>query len=143
MNKASRGDGISAELFQILKDDAVESAALKMLGSLENSTVTTGLENVGFHSNRKEGQCQRKFKLPNNCSHLTFQQGNAQNHSNEASAVHKQNFKLDLEKVEEPDIKVPTFAGSQRKQGNSRKTSASLTMLQPLMCGSQQSVENS
>ena len=72
MNKASRGDGISAELFQILKDDAVESAALKMLGSLENSTVTTGLENVGFHSNRKEGQCQRKFKLPNNCSHLTF-----------------------------------------------------------------------
>ena len=40
--------------------------------------------------------------------------------------------KLDLEKAEEPDIKLPTSTGSQRKQGNSRKTSASLTMLKPL-----------
>ena len=30
MNKASGGDGIPVELFQILKDDAVESAALNM-----------------------------------------------------------------------------------------------------------------
>ena len=39
-----------------------------------------------------------------------------------------------LEKVEEPEIKLPTFAVSQRKQGNSRKTSTSvsLTMLKPL-----------
>ena len=46
----------------------------------------------------------------------------------------------DLEKVEEPVIKLPTFEGSQRKQGNSRKTfiSASLTILKPLLCGSQQ-----
>ena len=40
--------------------------------------------------------------------------------------------KLYLEKAEEPDIKLPTSTGSQRKQGNSRKTSASLTMLKPL-----------
>ena len=33
--------------------------------------------------------------------------------------------KLGLEKAEEPEIKLPTFAGSQRKQGNSRKTSTS------------------
>ena len=47
--------------------------------------------------------------------------------------------KLDLEKAEEPDIKLPTSTGSQRKQGNSRKTSpsASLTVLKPL-CGSRQ-----
>ena len=40
-----------------------------------------------------------------------------------------QKFKLDLEKAEEPEIKLPTFVGSWRKQGNSRKTpiSASLT----------------
>ena len=51
-------------------------------------------------------------------------------------------YKLDLEKAEEPEIKLATFAGSQRKQGNSRKTytSASLTMLKPL-CKSQ--LENS
>ena len=43
-------------------------------------------------------------------------------------------FKLDLEKAEKPEIKLPTFAGSLRKQGNSRKTSTyvSLTMLKPL-----------
>ena len=43
-------------------------------------------------------------------------------------------FKLDLEKAEEPGIKLPTFAGPGRKQRNSRKTStsASLTMLKPL-----------
>ena len=40
-----------------------------------------------------------------------------------------QMYKLDLEKAKEPDIKLPAFAGSQKKQGNSRKifTSASLT----------------
>ena len=30
-------------------------------------------------------------------------------------------YKLDLEKAEEPEIKLPTFIGSWRKQGNSRK----------------------
>ena len=46
MNKASGGDGISVELFKILKDDAV-----KVLHSnLENSAVATGLEKVSFHS---------------------------------------------------------------------------------------------
>jgi len=39
-------------------------------------------------------------------------------------------YKLDLEKAEEPEIKLPTSVESEKKQGNSRKTStASLTML--------------
>ena len=43
-------------------------------------------------------------------------------------------YKLGLEKAEEPEIKLPTSVGSQRKEGNSRKTStsASLTTLKPL-----------
>ena len=41
-----------------------------------------------------------------------------------------QMYKMGLEKTEEPEIKLPTFVGSQRKQGNS--TSASLTTLKPL-----------
>ena len=43
-------------------------------------------------------------------------------------------FKLDLEKAEEPEIKLPTFVGSLKKQGGSRKTSTSalLTMPKPL-----------
>ena len=43
-------------------------------------------------------------------------------------------YKMDLEKAEEPEIKLPTFTGSKRKQRNSRKTStsASLSMLKLL-----------
>ena len=43
-------------------------------------------------------------------------------------------FKLDLEKAEEPDIKLPTSAESLKKQENSIKTSTSalLTMPKPL-----------
>ena len=52
MNKASGGDGIPAELFQILKD----GAALDMPANLENSAVATGLEKVNFHPNPKERQ---------------------------------------------------------------------------------------
>ena len=69
MNKANRGDGIPVELFQILKD-AVK-VALNMLPNLENSAVATELEKVSFHSNLKERQCKRRFKLPHNCAHLT------------------------------------------------------------------------
>ena len=54
MNNASGSDGIPVELFQILKDDAVESAALSMPANLENSAVATGLEKVNFHSSAKE-----------------------------------------------------------------------------------------
>ena len=53
-NKASGDDGIPAELFQILKDDAAESAVLNMSANLENTAVATGLEKVSFHSNPKE-----------------------------------------------------------------------------------------
>ena len=48
-----------------------ESAALNMTANLENSAVATGLEKVNFHSNTKERKCQRMFKLPHNCNHLT------------------------------------------------------------------------
>ena len=71
MNKASGGDGIPDDLFQILKDDACENAALNMPANLENSAVATGLEKASFHSNSKERQCQTMLKLPYNCTHLT------------------------------------------------------------------------
>ena len=58
--------------------------------------------------------------------------------SKPASTVHElrtfQMFKLDLERAEEAEIKLPTSAGSSKKQENSRKTSISalLTMPKPL-----------
>ena len=56
MNKASGGDGMPVELFQMLKDDAVKVLpALNMPANFENSTVATGLEKVSFHSNPKKG----------------------------------------------------------------------------------------
>ena len=46
-------------------------------------------------------------------------------------------FKLDLEKAEEPEAKLPTSVGLLKKQENSRKTSTSalLTTPKPLTAG--------
>ena len=71
LNKASGGDGIPVELFQILKDDAV-----KVLHSICQQIWKTqqwpqDWKKVSFHSNPEERQCQRMLKLPHNCTHLT------------------------------------------------------------------------
>ena len=71
MNKASGGDRIPIELFQILKDDAV-----KVLHSICQQIWKTqqwpqDWKRSVFHSNPKERQCQRMLKLPYNCTHLT------------------------------------------------------------------------
>ena len=52
MKKAGGGNGIPAELFQIIKDEA--SAALSISANLENSAVATGLEKVNFHLSPKK-----------------------------------------------------------------------------------------
>ena len=65
MNKASGGNGIPVELFQILKM-MLESAAINMPANLVNSAVATSLKKVSFHCNPKERRCQRMFKLPHN-----------------------------------------------------------------------------
>ena len=67
MNKASGGDGIPAELFQILEDDAV-----KVLHSIcQQIWKTQQWPQVSFYSNPKERQCQRMVKRLHNCIHLT------------------------------------------------------------------------
>ena len=63
LNKATGGDGIPVEPFQILKDDA----ALNMPENLENSAVATGLEKVSFSFQ----SMPKMRKLPHNCAHLT------------------------------------------------------------------------
>ena len=105
-----------------------------MPANLENVAVTTGLERVSFHSNPKERQCQR-CSVSQLCS-FHMLQGYAQN---PPAWLHTwpenfQMYKLDLEKAEEPEIKLPRSAGSSRKQESSRKTSASalLTTSKPL-----------
>ena len=80
MNKASGGDGIHTELFQILKDDAVKCCT-QYVSKFGKPAVATGLEKVSFHFNPKERRCQRMYKLPYNCTRFTCQQGNAQSPS--------------------------------------------------------------
>ena len=57
-NNASEGDRIPVEVFQILKDDAVKSAALNMPANLENSAVATGLEGSVFIPMPKKGNAE-------------------------------------------------------------------------------------
>ena len=74
---ASGGDGIPVELFQILKDDAVKvlqsicQQIWKTQQIFPGLEKATGLEKVSFHSNHKEGQCQKMFKLLHTCTYLT------------------------------------------------------------------------
>ena len=85
-----------------------------------------------IHSNPKERQCQRMLKLLHNCTHLTVMLKILQARLQQYVNRELQMFKLVLEKAEEPEIKLPTSAGSLKKQESSRKTSALLTMPKPL-----------
>ena len=108
-----------------------------MPANLENSAVATGLEKVNFHSNPKERQCQRMLKLPHIAliSHaskvmLKILQARLQQYVNRKLPDVQAGFR----KAKEPETKLPTFAGSWKKQETSRKTSVSalLTMPKPL-----------
>ena len=126
MNKASGGDGVPVELFQILKDDAV-----KVLHSICQQIWKTQ-------------QWPRDWKRP--VFIPISKKGNAKECSNYCTValishaskvmlffkpgfntwtVNFQMFKLDLEKAEELGIKLSTSAGSSKKWESYRKTSAS------------------
>ena len=106
-----------------------------MPANLENSAVATGLEKVRFHSNPKEEQAKEcsnyhTIVLLSHASKVMFKilPARLQQYLN----FHM--FKLVLEKAEELEIKLPTSAGSSKKQESSRKKSIStlLTMPKPL-----------
>ena len=69
-NKASGGDGIPVELFQILKDDAVK-VLHTICQQIWETAVATGMGQVSFHSNPIDRQCQGMPKLLHNCTYLT------------------------------------------------------------------------
>ena len=104
--------------------------------NLENSAVAIRLEKVSFHPNPKERQCQRRLNhtivIISHASKVMLKilQARLQQYMNH----NFQMFKLDLEKAEEPESKLPTSAGSSKKQESSRKlsVSSSLTIPKPL-----------
>ena len=137
MNKASGGDGIPIELFQILKDDAV-----KVLHSICQQIWKTQqwpqdwkrsvFIPIPEKGNAKECLNYHTVALISHASKVILKilQARLQQYVNcELPDVH-----LVLQKAEEPEIKWPTSAGSRKKQESSRKTSISalLTMPKPL-----------
>ena len=113
-----------------------ESAALNMPANLENSAVTKGLKMSVFipipkKSNAKECTNHR-VALNSHTSKvmLNILQARLQQYVNHELPDVQAGF----EKAEEPEIKLPTSAGSWKKQESSRKTSISalLTIPKPL-----------
>ena len=70
-NKARGGDGIWAELFKILKDDAVKVLQSTCQQIWKTEQWPQDWKKVRFHSNPKERPCQRMFTPLHNCPHLT------------------------------------------------------------------------
>ena len=134
MNKASGGDGIPAELFQILKDDAI-----KVLYSIcqqiwktqqwpqyQKMSVFIPVPKKG---NTKE--CSNYFTIAI-ISHaskvrLKILQARLQQYMNHELPDVQARFT----KAEEPEFKLPISTGSSRKQESSRKTSISALLNTP------------
>ena len=137
MNKASGSDGILAELFQILKDDAVKllHSIFQQIWKIQEwpqDWKRSVFIPITKKDNAKEFSNYHTIALISHASKVMSKFSKPG--FNSTWILNFQMFKLDLEKAEEPEIKSPTSVGSQKKQENSRKTStsASLNMLKPL-----------
>ena len=115
-------DGIPVELFQILKDDAVKvlHSIWEQIWKIQQwpqdwkRSVFIPIPRKG---NAKECSNYRTIALISHASKVILKilQARLQQYMN------FQMFKLVLEKAEEPEIKLPTSAGSWKKQESSRK----------------------
>ena len=111
-NKASGSDGIPVELFQILKDDAV-----KVLHSISQQVWKTQqwpqdwkrsvFIPVPKKGNAKEYSNYRTIALISHASKVVLKILQARLQQN--VTMNFQMFRLDLEKAEEPEIKLPAF----------------------------------
>ena len=133
-NKASGGDGISVELFQVLKDDAV-----KVLHSICQQIWKTQQQPqewkrsvfipISKKGNAKECSNYCTIALISHASKVMLKilQASLQQYVNHELP----NVQAGLEKAEEPEIKLPPTAGSWKKQEISRKTSLSALLTMP------------
>ena len=137
MKKASGGDGIPAELFQIRKDDAVKAlhSICQQIWKTQQwpqdwkRSVFIPIPKKG---NAKECSNHHTVGLISHASKamLKILQTRLQQYVN----CELPNVQAGFRKAEEPEIKLPTSAGSSKNQKSSRKTSISalLTMPKPL-----------
>jgi len=134
MNKASVGDGIPVELFQILKVDSVKvlHAICQQIWKTQEwpqdwkRSVFIPIPKKG---NAKECSNYRTISLITHASKVMLKilQARLQQYVN----CELPEFKLVLEKAEEPEIILPTSARSWKKQESSRKTSISALLTMP------------
>ena len=83
-----------------------------MPANLENSAVASGLEKVHFHGNAKEGSNYRTIAHISHTTKVMLKILKIKTGFNSTWTEIFQMFKLDLEKAEELEIKLPTSIGS-------------------------------
>ena len=114
-NKASGGDGIPVELFQILKDDAVKVLHSVCQQIWKTQQWLQDWKRSVFIQILKEGNAK---ECSNYCTTAFISQASKvmlkilQARIQQYETMNFQMFKLDLEKAEEPENKLPTFIGS-------------------------------
>ena len=116
MNKASGGDGVPVELLQILKDDAV-----KVLHSICQQIWKTQQwpqywKRSVFIPIPKKGNAKECSNYQLHSSHMLVMFKILQARLQQCVNHELPDVKLDLEKAEEPEIKLPTSVGSSKKQ---------------------------
>ena len=119
MNKASGGDGIPVELFQIPKDDAVKvlhSICQQIWKTQQWPQVYKRSIFIPIQNKDNANECSNycTIALISYASKVMLKilQARLQQYMN----CNFWMFKLDLGKAEEPEIKLPTSAGSSKKQ---------------------------
>ena len=135
--KASGGGGIPDELFQILKDDAVKVLHSVCQHIWKTQQRPQNWKRSVFTPTPKKANAKECWNY--HVITLILHAGNVMLKVLQARLQQYENrelqmFKLVWEKAEEPKIKLPTSAGSSKKQESSRKTSISalFTMPKPL-----------
>ena len=133
MNKASGGDGVPVELFQILKDD------VKLLHSIRDQIWKTqqwpqDWKRSVFIPIPKKGNAKEcsNYGMTALISHaskvvLKILQARLQQYMN----LELPDVQVGFRKAEEPEIKLPTSSGSSKNQESSRKTSISALLTMP------------
>ena len=115
-NKAGGGDGIPAQLFQILKDDAIIKCCTQYVSKFGklSSGHRTGKGQFSFRSQRKAMPKNVQTTAQLHSSHMLAKQCSkfSKPGFSNMGTVNFQMFQLDLEKAEEPEIKLPTFTES-------------------------------
>ena len=121
-NKASEGGGIPVEPFQILKDDTVNmihSVCQKIWKTSSSHRTGEGSVFIPIPKKGNAKECSQycTIALISHASKVMLKILQWLGF-NSTCTKNFQMYKLDFKKAEEPEIKLPTSAASQRKQGN-------------------------